>query len=58
VGKHVKRDHLENPRPTWDNNNKMDLKETGCMGVDWVSLALDVDKWRALVSMTNNLRVS
>jgi hypothetical protein len=39
------------------NNIKMDLRETGWDGMDWIDLAQDRDKWRALVNMVMNLRV-
>jgi hypothetical protein len=35
----------------------MDLGETGLRGVDWIRLALDRDRWRAVVSAVMNLRV-
>jgi len=35
----------------------MDLQEVGCEGVDWIDLALDRDRWRALVAAVMNLRV-
>jgi hypothetical protein len=35
----------------------MDLGETGCGGMDWIGLAQDRDKWRALVNSLMNLRV-
>jgi hypothetical protein len=35
----------------------MDLKETGCGCVDWIRLAQDRDRWRAVVSAVMNLRI-
>jgi hypothetical protein len=42
----------------WENNIKMDLREIGWGGVDWIGLAKDRDRWRALVNTVLNLRVS
>jgi hypothetical protein len=52
------RDHLEDPRLRWEDNIKMDLQEVELWGVDWISLAQDRDRWRALVNVVMNLRVS
>jgi hypothetical protein len=41
----------------WVDNIKMDLLEIGWGGVDWIGLAQDRDKWRALVNAVMNLRV-
>ena len=38
-------------------NIKMDLQEMGCGGVDWIELAQDRERWRALVSTIMNFRV-
>ena len=45
------------PRHRWEDNIKMDLQEVGCRGVDWIELAQDSDRWRALVNGVMNLRV-
>ena len=42
----------------WDDNIKTDLEELGCGGMDWIDLAQDRDRWRALVTAVMNLRVS
>jgi hypothetical protein len=39
------------------NNIKMDLREIGCDGVDWIDAAQDRDQWRALVNTVMNLQV-
>jgi hypothetical protein len=41
----------------WVGNIKTDLEETGWGGMDWVSLAQDRDKWRAVVNVIMNLQV-
>jgi len=45
------------PRRRWEDNIKMDVKEDGCEGMDWIQLAQDRDRWRALVNAVMNLRV-
>jgi len=45
------------PRRRWEDNIKMDLEEVGCGVVDWIELAKDRDRWRALVNAVMNLRV-
>ena len=42
------RDNLEDP--AWEDNIKMDFQELGCGGMDWIDLAQDRDRWRALVN--------
>jgi len=48
---------LGKPMCRWEDNIKMDLQEVGCGGVDWIDLAQDRDRWRALVNAVVNLRV-
>ena len=48
---------LGRPRSRWEDNIKMDLQEVGCVGMDWIELAQDRGRWRALVNAVMNLRV-
>jgi hypothetical protein len=41
----------------WVKNIKMDLREIGWDGMDWIDLAQNTDQWRALVYTVMNLRV-
>jgi hypothetical protein len=47
------------PRHRWENNIKMNLQEVGFggEGMDWIELAQDRERWRALVNAVMNLRV-
>jgi hypothetical protein len=44
-------------RRRWVDNIKMDLREIGWDGVDWIDLAQDRDQWRAVVNTVMNFRV-
>jgi hypothetical protein len=57
VGKPEGKRPLGRPRRRWVDNIKMDLREIGWDGVDWIDLAQDKDRWRALVNMVMNIRV-
>jgi len=41
----------------WEDNIKMVIQEVGCGGMDWIELAQDRDRWRALVNAVMSLRV-
>jgi len=57
VGKPEGKRLFGRPRLRWEDNIKVNLKEVGCGGMDWIELAEDRDRWRALVSAVMNLRV-
>jgi hypothetical protein len=48
---------LGRPRCRWEDGIRMDLRKIGLGGVDWIRLAHDRDRWRAVVSAVMNLRV-
>jgi hypothetical protein len=56
VGKHEGKKTLGRIRPRWEDNIRMDPKEIGWEVVDWMDLAPDRDKWRALLNTVMNLR--
>jgi hypothetical protein len=45
------------PRHRWEDNIRMNLQEVGFGGMDWIGLAQDRDRWRAIVNAVMNLRV-
>jgi len=57
VGKSEGKKPLGRPRRRWEDNIKMDLQEVGRGCGDWMELAKDRDRWRALVSTVMNLGV-
>ena len=57
VGKPEGKRSLGRPRRRWEDNIKMDLKEVGGSCGDWMELAQDMDRWRALVNTVMNFRV-
>jgi hypothetical protein len=48
---------LRRPRCRWEDNIKMDLRETGIDGANWIQLAQDRIPWRAFVNTVMNRRV-
>jgi hypothetical protein len=57
VGKPEGKRPLGRPRRRWVDNMKIDLREIGWVGMDWIDLAQDRDRWRALVNTVMNLLV-
>jgi len=57
VGKPEGKRQLGRPRRRWEDTIKMDLQKVGGGCGDWMDLAQDRDRWRALVSTVMNLRV-
>jgi hypothetical protein len=56
VGKPEGKRPLGRSRCRWEDNIKMDFQEVG-WGMDWIELAQDTDRWRALVNVVMNFRV-
>ena len=54
MGKPERKRPLGRPRREWEDNTKMDLQELGCEGMDWIELAQDRNRWRALVNAVMN----
>jgi hypothetical protein len=57
VGRPKGKRPLGRPRCSWEDNIKMDLREIGIDGVNWIQLAQDRVQWWASVNMVMNLRV-
>jgi hypothetical protein len=57
VGKPEGKGPLGRPRRRWVDSNKMDLREVGLDAMDWIDLAQDRDRWRALVNAVMNFQV-
>jgi hypothetical protein len=57
MGKPEGKRPLERLRRRWEDGIRMDLKEIGWGSVDWIQLAQDRERWRAVVNTVMNLRV-
>jgi hypothetical protein len=57
VGKPEEKRPLGRPRRRWEDGIRMDVREIGLGGIDWIRLSQDRDRWRAVVSVVMNLRV-
>jgi hypothetical protein len=57
MGKSEGKIPLEKPRRRWEDGIKIDFREIGWGGVEWIHLAQDRDRWRAVVNAVMNLRV-
>jgi hypothetical protein len=58
VGKPEGKRSLGRPGLRWEANIKMDLQALGCGGMDWIELAQDKNRWRALVNAVMNIRIA
>jgi hypothetical protein len=56
MGKPERKRSLGRPRRRWVDNIKMDLREIGWGGMDWIDVADGRDQWRALVNTVMNFR--
>jgi hypothetical protein len=57
VGRPEGKRPMGRPRRRWEDNIKLDLKETGIDGVKWIRLAQDRVQWRVFVNTVMNFRV-
>jgi hypothetical protein len=48
---------LGSPKHRWEDNIKMDFRETGWDWMDWIHLAQDKNQWKSLVNTVMSLRV-
>jgi hypothetical protein len=57
VGRHEGKRPLGRPKRMWEDNIKMDLREIGIDGANWIQMVQDRVEWRACVNTVMNLRV-
>jgi hypothetical protein len=58
VGRREGKRSLGRTKHRWEDNIKIDLREIGVDGANWIQLAQDTVQWRAFVNMVMNLRIS
>jgi hypothetical protein len=58
VGKPEGKRPMGRPRLRWEDKIMMDLQEVGCGDMDWIELAQDRDRWRALVNAVMKCQIS
>jgi hypothetical protein len=57
VGRHEGKGPLGRPRRRWEDNIKLDFREIGIDGTNWIELAQDRVQWRTFANIVMNLRV-
>jgi hypothetical protein len=57
VGKRERKTPIGITRRRWEDNIRMDLRERGLEGVDWMHLTQNMDQWRAVVNTVTNVQV-
>ena len=57
MGKREGNRPLGRSRRRWVENIKTDLQEVGCLGMDWIEMSQDKDRWRELVSVVMHFRI-
>jgi len=57
VGRPQGKKPLGRPRRKWEDNIKMEVRETGIDGANWIRLAQDMGQWRVFVNTANNFRI-
>jgi hypothetical protein len=55
VGKPGGKSPMGKPRRRWEYNIRMDLERVGCVGMEWIRLVQDRDRWRAFVNAVMNI---
>jgi hypothetical protein len=57
VGKPEGKRSLGGPKCKWQNDMKIDVRDIGWVGMNWIHLVQDSNQWRALVNTVMNLQV-